>query len=169
MTYIGSLGANRHTKMITQEQFEMLLPLACAWAEEQERVILRDGVSLTPAQTVDAAKIGVAHPERVRLLSGRIGFHKGCPTTSPAIWFTKEQSFSESRLRASYVTAVGHLFTIFIPLRRTHRSSSTKQTPTSNRILLHFNAGGPSRLEAIKKPPRFQSGLNLLPFSRQPC
>ena len=55
--------------MITQEQFKMLLPLACAWAEEQERIILRDGVSLTPAQTADAAKIGIAHPERVRLLS----------------------------------------------------------------------------------------------------
>jgi hypothetical protein len=53
--------------MITQEQFKMLLPLACAWAEEQERVILRDGVALTPAQIADAAKIGVAHPERVTL------------------------------------------------------------------------------------------------------
>lgn len=47
----------------------MLLPLACAWAEEQERAILRDGVPLTPAQNADARKIGVAHPERVRLLS----------------------------------------------------------------------------------------------------
>jgi hypothetical protein len=55
--------------MITQEQFKMLLPLACAWAEEQERIILRDGVALTPAQAADAAKIGVAHPERVRLMS----------------------------------------------------------------------------------------------------
>ena len=59
--------------MITQEQFKMLLPLACAWAEEQERVILREGVPLTLAQTTDAVKIGVAHPERVRLLSvGRV-------------------------------------------------------------------------------------------------
>jgi len=55
--------------MITDEQFRMLLPLACAWAEEQERIILRDGVPLTPAQTADAVKAGVAHPERVRLLS----------------------------------------------------------------------------------------------------
>jgi hypothetical protein len=54
--------------MITQEQFKVLLPLACAWAEEQERIILCDGVSLSPAQTTDAVKIGVAHPERVRLL-----------------------------------------------------------------------------------------------------
>src|SRR5436305_2438043 len=60
-------------EMITQEQFRMLLPLACAWAEEQERVILREGVPLTLAQTTDAVKIGVAHPERVRLLSvGRV-------------------------------------------------------------------------------------------------
>lgn len=55
--------------MITQEQLKTLLPLACAWAEEQERVIPRDGVALTPAQTADAVKIGVAHPQRVRLLS----------------------------------------------------------------------------------------------------
>ena len=54
--------------MITQEQFNVLLPLACAWAEEQERIIIREGVSLTPAQTTDAVKIGVAHPEKVRLL-----------------------------------------------------------------------------------------------------
>jgi len=51
---------------ITEAQLKMLLPLACAWAEEQEGVILRGGVSLSAA---DAAKIGVAHPERVRLLS----------------------------------------------------------------------------------------------------
>lgn len=47
----------------------MLLLLACAWAEEQERIILRDGLPLTTAQTADAMKIGVAHPERVSLLS----------------------------------------------------------------------------------------------------
>jgi hypothetical protein len=58
-----------HTNVITQEQFKSLLPLACVWAAEQERVILRDGVGLTRAQTADAAKIGVAHPEGVRLLS----------------------------------------------------------------------------------------------------
>jgi hypothetical protein len=55
--------------MITPEQFGMLLPLACAWAEEQESNILRDGVALTPAQIADTVKIGVAHPEKVRLLS----------------------------------------------------------------------------------------------------
>ena len=53
--------------MITPEQFERLLPLACAWAGEQEHVILRDGVPLTSAQIADARRIGVAQPERVRL------------------------------------------------------------------------------------------------------
>ena len=62
------LDAPRDTNMITQEQFKMLLPLACSWAEEQERIILRDGVPLSPAQATDAKNIGVAHPERVRLL-----------------------------------------------------------------------------------------------------
>ena len=46
-----------------------MLPLAATWAEEQERRILREGVPLTPAQFGDARTIGVAHPERVRLLS----------------------------------------------------------------------------------------------------
>jgi hypothetical protein len=53
--------------VITPEQFKLLLPLACAWAEEQERVILRDGVPLTISQLVDARRIGVSHPDRVRL------------------------------------------------------------------------------------------------------
>ena len=54
--------------MITREEFKVLLPLACAWSEEQERIILRDGVPLSPAQTTDAKNVGVAHPEQVRLL-----------------------------------------------------------------------------------------------------
>src|SRR5882762_8058775 len=53
--------------MITPEQFQALLPLACAWAEEQERIILRDGVPLTAAQIEDAKRIGIIYPERVRL------------------------------------------------------------------------------------------------------
>jgi len=54
--------------MITQEQFKVLLPVACAWAEEQEKIIIHYGVPLSPAQTADAVKIGVDHPEKVRLL-----------------------------------------------------------------------------------------------------
>lgn len=47
---------------------DQLLPLACAWAAEQERVILQSGVALTKAQIADARRVGVTHPERVRLL-----------------------------------------------------------------------------------------------------
>jgi hypothetical protein len=54
--------------MITREEFKVLLPLACAWAGAQERIILRDGVPLSPAQTTDAKSIGVARPKKVRLL-----------------------------------------------------------------------------------------------------
>ena len=54
--------------MISPEQFEFLLPLACQWAEEQEQVILRDGIALTDAQLTDARNAGVIHPERIRLL-----------------------------------------------------------------------------------------------------
>src|SRR6266404_9427362 len=53
--------------MISQAVFKMVLPMACAWAEEQEAVILLDGVALTASQIDDARHIGVAHPERVRL------------------------------------------------------------------------------------------------------
>jgi hypothetical protein len=58
-----------YMSVISQEQFETLLPLVCAWAEEQERIILRDGVPLTVVQVIDANRAGVSHPERVRLLS----------------------------------------------------------------------------------------------------
>ena len=53
---------------LTPQQFEMLLPIACAWAEEQEHVILQLGVVLTESQFADARRVGVALPERVRLL-----------------------------------------------------------------------------------------------------
>jgi hypothetical protein len=45
-----------------------LLSLACAWAEEQEQLILGKGVGLTDGQLADARSIGVTAPERVRLL-----------------------------------------------------------------------------------------------------
>jgi hypothetical protein len=49
-------------------QFEMLLPLAAAWAIEKEQKILRDGVSLSEKEIVDACAIGVQNPDQVRLL-----------------------------------------------------------------------------------------------------
>ena len=54
--------------IITPEQFEMLLPLAGAWAAEQERTILQTGVALIESQLADARRVGVVRPERVRLL-----------------------------------------------------------------------------------------------------
>ena len=56
------------TTIITREQFKVLLPLVSAWAAEQETTILRDGVPLSSGQLTDAKCIGVAHPEKVRLL-----------------------------------------------------------------------------------------------------
>jgi len=49
--------------------FETLLALAVAWALEQEQSVLRRGVALTQAQLDDARKIGISHPERIRLLA----------------------------------------------------------------------------------------------------
>lgn len=45
-----------------------LLPVAFAWAEEQERLILDQGVPLTEAETDDARRAGVVHPEKIRVL-----------------------------------------------------------------------------------------------------
>lgn len=55
--------------MITQEQFKILIPLATAWAEEQEGVIFRDGVPLNELQMTDARTLGLCQPEKVRLLN----------------------------------------------------------------------------------------------------
>ena len=54
--------------MITQEDFERLLPLASQWAKRQESDILEHGVSLTRDQTADALRAGVREPNRVRIL-----------------------------------------------------------------------------------------------------
>lgn len=64
-----NMNEKPQTNMITQEQFAVLLPLACDWAEKQETIILRDGVTLTAPQIEDARRAGVAHPERIRLLN----------------------------------------------------------------------------------------------------
>jgi hypothetical protein len=52
---------------IPPAMLKMLLPLACAWVEEQERLIAKEGVPLTLAQVEQARQIGVKEPERVRL------------------------------------------------------------------------------------------------------
>ena len=52
---------------ISSDQFEVLLPLACEWAEAKERVILEYGVPLSNSQIEDAKRVGVIHPERVKV------------------------------------------------------------------------------------------------------
>jgi hypothetical protein len=54
--------------IITSQQFESLLPLAVAWAADQESAILRSGVPLTESQVADARQLGVIFPERARVL-----------------------------------------------------------------------------------------------------
>ncbi len=46
----------------------LLLPFATRWIEAQERRILAEGVALDESGIADARRIGVMHPERVRLL-----------------------------------------------------------------------------------------------------
>ncbi|PYJ07501.1 MAG: hypothetical protein DMF06_15530 [Verrucomicrobia bacterium] len=53
---------------ISPEEFELLLPLACKWAAEQEQHILAEGEPLSEAQLHDARLVGILHRDRVRLL-----------------------------------------------------------------------------------------------------
>jgi hypothetical protein len=53
---------------ITPKQFELLLPLVCQWAAAHEQDICSRGQALSDAQVADAGLVGVAEPERVRLL-----------------------------------------------------------------------------------------------------
>jgi hypothetical protein len=49
-------------------QFDRLLPLAASWVQRQEKRMLRLGVPLSDQELTDANAIGVAEPDRVRLL-----------------------------------------------------------------------------------------------------
>ena len=44
-----------------------VVPIACWWANYHERKILKEGVALTVPQIETAKRIGIAHPDRVRL------------------------------------------------------------------------------------------------------
>jgi len=54
--------------MIFRTAVRILLPFVSSWAAKQEAIILRDGVTLNDSQVADARSIGIAHPERVRVL-----------------------------------------------------------------------------------------------------
>jgi len=58
-------------RLITPEHFRKHLSGACKWILEQERLILKNGISLTAAQLRDARLAGVAEPGRIRLLRVR--------------------------------------------------------------------------------------------------
>jgi hypothetical protein len=44
-----------------------VLALASEWAEAKERVVLKNGIPLSNSQMEDAERVGVIHPERVRI------------------------------------------------------------------------------------------------------
>ena len=46
----------------------LILPLAVKWVEWEERKILANGVPLSPDERADAVCMGVAHPEKIRLM-----------------------------------------------------------------------------------------------------
>jgi len=54
--------------MVTQEEFEALLPLATQWVKEQESIVLQEGEPLDQSQLEDAQKVGISFPEKVRIL-----------------------------------------------------------------------------------------------------
>jgi hypothetical protein len=52
---------------ISPDQFEVLLPLACEWAEAKEKVVLEYGALLSGSQIEDAKRVGVVHPEKIKI------------------------------------------------------------------------------------------------------
>jgi hypothetical protein len=48
--------------------FPTILPLAVQWAEAQEALILKEGAPLSAQGLSDAKLVGVANPEKIRLL-----------------------------------------------------------------------------------------------------
>ena len=52
---------------MTPDQFAFILPLASEWAEAKEKVVLKNGIPLSNPQIEDAKRVGVIHPERVRI------------------------------------------------------------------------------------------------------
>ncbi|MES2438484.1 MAG: hypothetical protein V4584_05440 [Verrucomicrobiota bacterium] len=47
----------------------IVLPVATQWVEWHERKILRQGAPLSPVGLADAVRMGVAHPEKIRLMT----------------------------------------------------------------------------------------------------
>jgi len=52
---------------ISRDKFALILPLASEWAEAKEKVVLNNGDPLSNSQIEDAKRVGLIHPERVRI------------------------------------------------------------------------------------------------------
>lgn len=50
------------------ELLPIILPLAVKWVEREERKIVTSGVPLSLEGLMDASRMGVAHPEKIRLM-----------------------------------------------------------------------------------------------------
>jgi len=54
--------------MLSRLIAKSILPIVSLWAKRHERVILQTGTPLTEGELIDARRVGVQHPERVRTL-----------------------------------------------------------------------------------------------------
>ena len=54
---------------LSLSQLDQLLPMACEWIESEEMKALKTGLPLSADQLGVARKIGVWHPEKVRLVA----------------------------------------------------------------------------------------------------
>jgi hypothetical protein len=97
---------------LSPEQFQTLLPAAARWAEEQESAILGEGIPLSAAQTDDARKAGVSHPEKIRVLK------------VPAIPLPKDPALAAAAAAIQLITpaTIGMALRYGIYLRQDHWS-----------------------------------------------
>lgn len=54
--------------MLDPEQFKLLMPAAITWAEERQAEILTQGMPLTDFQLELARAVGVARPDKIRMI-----------------------------------------------------------------------------------------------------
>lgn len=59
----------------------VILPFACAWAQRQEATILKTGVPLSLGQIDLPKRLGILHPERIRL--------RAVPQVPPLNWLLR--------------------------------------------------------------------------------
>lgn len=67
----------------------IIVPIATSWVRGGEREALRDGQPLDPGQLADARAVGIAAPERVRLLKVAAVPMFRHPVLRPLAWLTR--------------------------------------------------------------------------------